>query len=320
MFHLIYIQEIGSYIPDNYISNYQRKGMFNIDNHFIEQSIGIKQVSRKLKDEDTSDMCLKAFENLLRKTKIKVEDIDCIVVCTQNPDKEGLPNTASILHKKMGAVEECASFDISIGCSGYIYGLSIVKSFIESNNMKNGLLFTCDPYSKIINDIDKNTTLLFGDAATVTLLINTNHMNTNTSKSGFSPIRFIFSTQGEKYSLNKVNGFINMNGRAVYNFSAKKVPVQVRKLLDVEKMDAEKIDLFIFHQGSKFIVETLRKRLELPRDKVPIYLENQGNTISSSIPLILESKLNNNELEYVILSGFGIGLSWASCLLMRKFE
>lgn len=222
MFHLIYIQEIGSYIPDNYISNYQRKGMFNIDNHFIEQSIGIKQVSRKLKDEDTSDMCLKAFENLLRKTKIKVEDIDCIVVCTQNPDKEGLPNTASILHKKMGAVEECASFDISIGCSGYIYGLSIVKSFIESNNMKNGLLFTCDPYSKIINDIDKNTTLLFGDAATVTLLINTNHMNTNTSKSGFSPIRFIFSTQGEKYSLNKVNGFINMNGRAVYNFSAKK--------------------------------------------------------------------------------------------------
>ncbi|WP_339148468.1 MULTISPECIES: ketoacyl-ACP synthase III [unclassified Sutcliffiella] len=317
---MIYIQEIGSYIPDNYISNYQRKGMFNIDNHFIEQSIGIKQVSRKLKDEDTSDMCLKAFENLLRKTKIKVEDIDCIVVCTQNPDKEGLPNTASILHKKMGAVEECASFDISIGCSGYIYGLSIVKSFIESNNMKNGLLFTCDPYSKIINDIDKNTTLLFGDAATVTLLINTNHMNTNTSKSGFSPIRFIFSTQGEKYSLNKVNGFINMNGRAVYNFSAKKVPVQVRKLLDVEKMDAEKIDLFIFHQGSKFIVETLRKRLELPRDKVPIYLENQGNTISSSIPLILESKLNNNELEYVILSGFGIGLSWASCLLMRKFE
>ena len=113
--------------------------------------------------------------------------IDCLVVVTQNPDGDGLPHTSAIVHAKLNLKTSCAVFDISLGCSGYVYSLSIIKSFMESNSLKNGLLFTCDPYSKIIDINDKNTSMLFGDAATVTM------MNT---KPKLLLDKFIFATSG----------------------------------------------------------------------------------------------------------------------------
>lgn len=312
MINLVVISEIASYIPDIRLSNYSKKAVFDISDDFIHNTIGVEYVSRKMPDEDTSDMCYKSFVSLLEKVVLHKDEIECIIVCTQNPDNEGMPNTASILHSKIKAREDCAAFDISIGCSGYVYGLSIISAFMEANNLSKGLLFTCDPLSKIINEEDKNTSLLFGDAATVTLL-----ENVKTKSNSFSPSKFIFSTRGEAEALKKETGILKMNGRAVFNFAITEVPIQITKLLEREAIHREDIDIYIFHQGSKYMVRTLQKELELCQDKVPCNIQNHGNTSSSSIPLILKDYLNNQSIKKILLSGFGIGLSWASCLLVR---
>lgn len=285
-----FIVQIGSYIPSGRKSNYDKKEIFKIDDKFIEESIGIQSVARMSNDEDTSDLCYKAFRNLLAKNDLLVQNIDCIIVCTQNPDQEGLPSTSSIVHSKIGARKTCAAFDISIGCSGYVYGLSILKSFLESNQLSTGLLFTCDPYSKIINEGDKNTSLLFGDAATVSLIIN----SPKRLHSYLSPTNFVYGTRGDASALYKKDGFLVMNGRAVYNFSATEVPQQINNLLTLGSTDIDEIDIFVFHQGSKFLLNTLIKRLHIPSSKVPIDFTSYGNTVSSSIPLILEKYLDHS--------------------------
>ncbi len=307
---MIGIKQIGSYIPDSFESNYDKREKFNIDDTFIEQKLGVKSVSRKLVEEETSDMCIRAFKALEKKEDISIDSIDCIVVCTQNPDGKGLPHTSAIVQDKLGTKKtNMAVFDIGLGCSGYVYSLSIVKSFMEANNMKNGLLFTADPYSKIINPNDKSTVLLFGDAATVTLL---------DSVPVLKPESFVFETIGSchKYIQNR-DGYLQMNGREVFNFTALAVTKQVKLLLEKEGLNKEVIDLFCFHQASKYILDTLQKRLGLENKKLLSNIAKQGNTVSSSIPLLLEAILSKKDNKVILICGFGVGLSIASCILKR---
>jgi 3-oxoacyl-[acyl-carrier-protein] synthase-3 len=163
------IESIAYYIPDNYKSNFDLKEIFEIDDHFIIDKIGVKRVSEKLATEDTSDLCIKAWESLTQTLTIEKEEIDCVIVVTQNPDNN-IPHVSAKVHEALDLKENCACFDISLGCSGFVYALSVIESFIERNNFKKGLLFTADPYSKIIDRKDKNTALLFGDAAAVTVV------------------------------------------------------------------------------------------------------------------------------------------------------
>lgn len=310
---MIGIENIGVYIPENSISNYEKKEKFEIDDNFIKNKIGVEEVTRKSADEETSDMCVQAYRHLVEKVNISIEEIDCIIVCTQNPDNHGIPHTSSIVHGKLNGKEECACFDISLGCSGYVYSLSIIKSFMEANGMQKGLLFTADPYSKIIDENDKNTSLLFGDAATVTLLTN--------SENSWIPKKFLFATNGSgRDALHNKSGSLEMDGRAVFNFSAKAVPAQINKLLNETDLQLDDVDLVILHQGSRYIVDTIVKRLKLDKEKVPIKLEKHGNTVSSSIPLILEQSIKK-PINRILMSGFGLGLSWGSCVIeKRKME
>lgn len=144
---MIGIKEIASYIPAKRNSNYDLKEKFEMDDAFIEDKIGIKSVSVKGDEENTSDLCVKAFQKLKNKITIDNSEIECLFVVTQNPDNN-IPHTSAIVHGKLEMPIECACFDISLGCSGYVYGLSVIKSFMIQNNMKKGLLFTADPYSK----------------------------------------------------------------------------------------------------------------------------------------------------------------------------
>lgn len=305
------IAAIGSYIPPKRESNYSKKEKFGLDDGFIVGKLGVEEVSRKAPDEETSDLCVKAFADLEARLGRRIGAVDCLVVCTQNPDGAGLPHTSAIVQGKLGLAQNCACFDVSLGCSGYVYSLSILKSFMRDNGLSRGLLFTADPYSKILDPDDKSTALLFGDAATATLLLDDH-------PEGWVPGPFLFSTRGKDSSaLENRNGTLRMNGRAVFNFSATEVPLQVSALLKNAGLEPGDIDLFLFHQGSKFIVDELTKRLTLPIEKVPLNLSGQGNTISSSLPLLLRDRLNDIRLKRVLLSGFGVGLSWASCLLTR---
>ncbi len=303
------ICQIGTFIPDIRIDNYQRMDQFEITPDFIENKIGVKSVSRLEPGQDTSDLCCLAYQDLLgRCADFDPKAVEIIVVVTQNPDYR-LPNTASIIHGKLGFPAKCASFDISVGCSGYVYGLSVMESLMQSLGLRHGLLFTADPYSKIIDGRDKNTALLFGDAASVTYL---------GDGAVFKIGEFTFGTKGSDYKfLICEDNTLTMNGREIFNFAARTIPDDVKELLQKSGLTMDAIDLFLFHQASKFVIDFLAKRLGVPTEKVPYAVENYGNTVSSSIPILLKDYLTNPEINHILISGFGVGLSWASTILTR---
>ena len=300
------IKEIGSYLPKKRISNYDKKEKFNLDDDFIENKIGVKYHTLKESNEKASDLCVKAFENLQTKVPLQKEDIDCMIVVTQNPDYN-IPHTSAIVHGKLEFSQECACFDISLGCSGYVYGLSNILAFMKSNGLKKGLLFTSDPYSDIIDHDDKNTDLIFGDGATVTYI---------SENALYSPKDFSFGTNGKAYKEILCDESLYMNGRAVFSFTATTIPKHIQKLLTKHDLKDKDIDIYILHQGSKYIVDTIQKRLKIDANKVPFDMAEYGNTVSSAVPMILEKELHK-EHKRLLLSAYGIGLSWGSTILEK---
>jgi len=305
---MIGIDEIGIYIPQRKKSNLDKLTVFNIDEDFLRRKIGVISRAVKEKEQKASDLCVEAFNHLKNKKEVRTDVIGLCVVVTQNPDYQ-LPHTAAIVQGKLNLPNTCAAFDISLGCSGYVYGLAVASSFMEKFEIKNGLLFTSDPYSEIIDESDKNTSLLFGDAATVTLL---------TDQPKWIIRDAVFETDGKQYEALVVkDGRLFMNGRAVFNYVLTRVPNQIQSLLEKNNLSKEDIDLFVLHPGSKYMLDMLRLRLKLPEEKVPIDFSEYGNTVSSSIPIVLEKFLNKKGIKRILLSGFGVGLSAASLILER---
>ena len=302
------IKEIASYLPKTRISNYDKKDKFDLDDDFIENKIGVKYHTIKNKDEKTSDLCVNVYENLLKKIDINKDDIDCCIVVTQNPDFN-IPHTSAIVHGKLELSQECACFDISLGCSGYIYGLSNIISFMKFNGLKHGLLFTADPYSEIIDHDDKNTDLIFGDGATVTYI---------SADALYVPKDFKFGTNGSAYKEIICDEKLYMNGRAVFNFTATTIPKHIKNILEINNLDDNDIDKYILHQGSKYIVDTIRKRLKVDVDKVPFDMYEYGNTVSSAVPLILEKEIYEDNNNKMLLCAYGIGLSWGSTIVEKQ--
>lgn len=307
---MIGIQSIGKYIPPGRVDNRRKTEKFNVDENFLLEKTGSLRIAVKADDEDTSDLCCKAFYDLQSRVQIHPDQIECVVVCTQNPDNRGLPHTSAIVHGKLGLPDTCAVFDISLGCSGFVYGLSIIQSFMQANGFTKGILFTADPYSKIVDQDDKNTSLLFGDGATATLISD-------------NPVwtcgKFLFGSQGKESAsiqIENSNGKLEMNGRAVFSFSATVVPKNIEAMLAANHLAVQDIDLFALHQGSKFIIDTLKKKLAIEDCKVPFVASDYGNTVSSSIPLILSS-LDTAANNRIVIAGFGVGLSWASTVLFK---
>lgn len=299
------IQNIASYIPTNTLNNLEQADRFETDREFVEQKIGVSSLPRFSESDTVVNACGEAFQRLCKKEFIEPSDIECVVLCTQNPDNGGLPHNSALIHATLGLPEECACFDVGLGCSGYVYGLSVIQSFMEANGMKKGLLFTCDPYSRILNPEDKNTCLLFGDAATVTLISDAPRYTLTSAK---------FSTKGAgSQALRKVANQLEMNGRAVFNFALQDVPRQIESLLEKSELAVDDVDLFLLHQGSRFMLENTIKRAGIPPQKAPIDLVKTGNTVSSSIPLLMEKELANSP-STILMSGFGVGLSWASAV------
>lgn len=308
---MIGIRDIAHYICENRENNINK--IFNgetVDEDFVKNKIGIEQVSRKKDDENTSDLCIQAYNRLKeRNPNIDINNIDLICVCTQNGDYT-IPHTSAILHHKLYAKKECATFDISLGCSGYVYSLDIVVSFMKKNNYKNALLFTADPYSKILDKNDKNTNLIFGDAASVTLL---------STEPIFELNNAIYHSFGEMYEtlIKKENQPLFMDGKMIFNFTLMNVPEVIVKTLEVNDIKQEEIDKFIFHQANKYMVSKLVKRLKVDSEKVPVKISDYGNTVSSSIPIILSDYLSDIRSNNILLCGFGVGLSIASIIIKR---
>jgi len=305
------IVSLASYIPSARVDNNSRLVELDTTTQFLDSKVGTRTVSRRAITEETSDLCTKAAERLAGWTEVR-DSVDCLIVCTQNGDGERIPQTSAIVHNKLRLRTECAAFDLGMGCSGYVYGLSCLESFMFSNGLRCGLLLTGDPYSKIVDPTDRNTTLLFGDAATATLAV-------NSRSHGAWAVRGVkFATDGSSSSAIHVQrGRLQMDGRAVFNFCLRAVPQQINVLLATSNLTLEDIDKVVLHQGSRFIVENLAKALGCSQEKVPFDVGDYGNCVSSSIPLVLQRELHNTANRRILISGFGVGLSWASMILER---
>jgi 3-oxoacyl-[acyl-carrier-protein] synthase III len=307
---VIGIEDIAAYIPANSLSNLERAALAGKTADFITDKVGFKHVVRKAPDEETSDLCVRAFEKLLAKRPLDRQAIDCLIVCTQNPDGHGLPHTSAVVHAKLGLGPDVAAFDISLGCSGFVYGLSIAIAFMQANGLRRGLLFTADPYSKVLSSQDYDTELLFGDAAAVTYL---------TDAPVYRMRKPRFASDGKlrhSIQVSAESGHLSMLGSNVFKFTMGVVPEQIENCLKDNGLSKDDIDLYLFHQGSKFIVDNLGRKLGLSAERAPFEAADLGNTVSSTLPLMLEGRIAAGP-KRILLSGFGVGLSWATTVLER---
>lgn len=307
---MIGIKSIASYIPAGRIDNIAQAATFDRDEAFVLSKIGTTTLSIKSETEETSDLCAAAVRNLLAKNPdLKLNAIEALVVVTQNGDAEGLPHTSAIAQHKIGLPTHVACFDVSLGCSGFVYGLYVLKGFMEAAGLKNGILVTADPYSKIMDRTDRPTTLLFGDAATATWLGSDPVWE-------LGPARFGTDGSGSEHLVVK-DGVFHMNGRQVLNFANSNVIPQMQEVLTEAGISFDAVDAVCLHQGSAAIVELLTKKLGDNAHKAVKDLFGAGNTVSSTIPLLLERYAFNSDWKTLVMSGFGVGLSWGSAVLQR---
>jgi 3-oxoacyl-[acyl-carrier-protein] synthase-3 len=306
---MIGIQYVSAYLPEAAIANALQAKGFDADEDFIRNKIGMLALSRKADTEQTSDMAVSAVLKLQEEHGVDVSQAQCLVLVTQNPDGHGLPHTSAVVHHRLNLPAACAVFDISLGCSGYVQALSVVKAFMQSQNMRQGLLVTADPYSKIINPADRDTAMLFGDGASATWLSDEAQWHIGVADFGIQ-------SQQHDALQTRDDGHLYMNGRAVFTFAATQVPASVKRVLEKAQIGMADLDQVFLHQGSRYIVETLAKRIG-SEGKTPFAATAYGNTVSSSVPMLLAQHLQP-EWHKVLLCGFGVGLSWATCLLEKK--
>jgi 3-oxoacyl-[acyl-carrier-protein] synthase-3 len=315
------VAAVASYRPAKVVDNDEIVARFGFDRKFLDNKIGIARRYVAAADETVSDMAAAAVERLFAQTGAKREATGLLVLCTQNPDYK-LPTTANLVQAALGLPERLAAFDINQGCSGYIYGLAVATSFMRSAAIDQAILVTSEAYSKVMDPGDRTTVPLFGDGATATLLCAgaAGRVGRSTFGSdGSGAKELIVKAGGSRNPTMPVagDGALFMNGRAIYNFMLTRVPADVAACLAANGLSADDIDLFVFHQASRFMIEALTGAMKLPREKVPITMADGGNTVSNTIPMALEALGGIDALagKRLLLSGFGVGLSWASTVL-----
>ena len=331
-----YINEISYYLPDKVLTNEDLIKKFpEWTTEKVNSKLGIKQRHIASENETSGDMAIKAAEKLFELKSIDKDSVDFILFCTQSPDYF-LPTTACIIQSKLGLRKNIGALDFNLGCSGYIYGLSIAKGLISAGIAKNILFLTSETYSRYIHVEDKVNLSIFGDAATATLI----------STDGFAEIgdfelgtdgngwdNLIVKTGCAKFPKN-LNSFdidesgnlrssdhLYMNGSNVFNFTLATIPDLIKSLIIKTKLQNNQINFFVFHQANKFMLDTLRKLCRIPEEKFYVDMEDVGNTVSSTIPIALKrlkQKNNLNKGNNIILAGFGVGLSWGACVLKMK--
>ena len=315
------IEQIEYYLPEFSMSSQELAELFKFDLEFLERKIGTRKIFLSGENEFTSDLAVCAAKKIFEKKPQLKDKIDVIVMCTQTPDFQ-LPHTSALVQKKLGFKKDVACFDIGLGCSGFVYGLSIISSFMESNDFDYGLLITSETYSKIIDDKDKNTKPIFSDAAAATLI---------GRNSRYKPMKFSFGTNGYKHdkliydsrtnSSDSISNALYMDDRGIFELVAADVPADIEKCLYKNQLELADIDLFVFHQASRYMLDTLTKILKIDKPvKVVKCTEIFGNTVSSSIPIALTTigDYQSENDRNILISGFGVGLSWATTILKEK--
>jgi 3-oxoacyl-[acyl-carrier-protein] synthase-3 len=302
------IAGIGVHIPDSRQSNLPLLKGFGVDEAFMRHRIGVVTRAIKAPDQQASDLCVEAFNDLVRKLPdLDIHSIDLVCLVTQNPDSR-IPHTSAVIHQLLDLPASCMTFDLSQGCAGFTHALAVATSLAERFAFNNLLIFTCDPYSTIVDPSDRDTALLFGDAATVTYLQRVGP--------GYRVVDADFGTRPGSAGVLRYEDRLVMEGREVFLHAAREVPPSIRRLLERHHLRNDDVDLFLLHPGSKYLLDVLRGDLGVAEDQLPFEAAEYGNTVSSSIPLMLASRLGSEQsVSRILLSGFGVGFSWGTCLL-----
>ena len=301
----------------------------------LNKKIGVIERRVSLKDESAGDLAFQAAEKLFAEYEIDRQETDFILLCVQHPDYQ-MPHTSAHLQFRLGLSQNVGTMDISHGCAGYIYGLATAKGLIEAGLAKKILFLTSSVYLKYINVKDKASRSLFGDGATATWI-----EGVEDDKESLSA--FVFGTDGEKFDKliipvggsrfmprdteeifklddNKnyySNYEVYMDGMAIAYFTLREVPQLIENVLSKANLTRADLDYCIFHQANKFMLEHLRVKAEL--ENVPYHndISHTGNLVSGSVPLAIEQVIKSvdvKNLKNVLLTGFGVGLSWAGCI------
>jgi 3-oxoacyl-[acyl-carrier-protein] synthase-3 len=325
------LSDIAVHLPEKIVTNKDLQEEFpEADMSSFEDTVGVVSRHIAAPGETALDLGEAAARKLL--DQCNQPDIDFILFCTQTPDYHA-PGNAGILQHRLGISKNCGALDFNLGCSGYVYGLSLAKGLIETEMARNVLFVAADAFSSYIHPLDRVNRALFGDGATATLV--------RSEKNGIG--EFVFGTDGSgyehliikngcarnpykpdakeyEYGTGNItdNNHFYMNGLEVFSFSARTVPGLVRDTLHKNDLSHDDIDHYVFHQANQYMLRFLRKKLKIDDDRFYINLKNVGNTSASTIPIGLDELKSNGTLQQghkVLIAGYGIGLSWAATVL-----
>lgn len=280
------------------------------------ETTGVQSTYRVLPKQTASDLCFVAAEKVLDKLGWEKDSIDILIFVSHAPDYDR-PATACVLQGRLGLGMDCLAFDIGLGCSGFVYGLTTIGTYMQHPGIKRGLLLTGDMSSQAVNPETTNN-LLFGDCGCAIAL--------EREVSG-QPIEFLLRTDGGRYKdllapgggyrhQERQDKFVYMEGNNVFSFSITDVVKTIKEFMNDRNITDEKIDLFVLHQANAMIMKAIAKKCRVSQEKLQLSIYEYGNTVSSSIPLAIvdafEKRNFSNEQIRILASGFGLGLSWGA--------
>ena len=332
------IRAIEYYLPQATLTTATLSGEFpEWSVQKIDEKTGIQVRHLAGADECASDLAFAAAMKLFASGAASPADIDFILLCTQSPDYF-LPTTACLLQNRLGIPTSAGALDFNLGCSGFIYGVGLAHGLISTGQARNVLLLTAETYSKFIHAKDKSVRTLFGDGAAATLLSAVEESTPPLigpflyGTDGRGAENLIVATGGSRKARTELTSLeqgresgnvrspdsLFMNGAEIFTFTIETVPEAVTRLLQAAGVGLEAVDLFIFHQANKYMLEHLRKRLQIPQAKFVISMSQCGNTVSSTIPIALKAAALDGTLRpgmLTMLVGFGVGYSWGATLV-----
>lgn len=293
----------------------------------IEEKTGIAARHIAAEGETPSDLAVAACEKLFADAGIDRASIDFVLLCTQTPDYP-LPTTACLLQDRLGLSTRCGAIDFNLGCSGFVYGLSLAEGLIGTGQARRVLLVTAETYSKYIDREDRSLRTIFGDAAAATLVYASDrpclsHFRFGTDGSGADTL--LVNDGGARPAADAIrprhrkrwNSRLYMDGPSLISFTVTSIPQLVREMLSQAELDLGQIDMLLMHQATRKMLEQLQIALGVDDSKLPIRLENCGNTVSATIPILIDQLRREGllaERHRSVMVGFGVGWSWAGCL------
>lgn len=326
-----FISAISYYLPETILSNQDLVEQFpewSVDK--IAKKIGVMNRHTVKEGQCASDLAEQAAKQLFLEHDIDKDKVDFLLLCTQSPDYF-LPTTACLLQSRLKLNNKCGALDFNLGCSGYVYGLALAKGLIESHVANNVLLLTAETYTKYIHKQDKGNRTIFGDAASATLVSTSGFaeigcfdlgtdgnggknliVKTGASRNQNPSEDIVFDKSGNPIS----SDYLYMNGSEIFNFTLETVPDLVETVMEKNALQKEDINLYVFHQANKYMLDCLYDLMEIDETKTFEYMAEVGNTVSSTIPLALCEARNQDKLKgKVLIAGFGVGYSWGGCIL-----